>query len=148
LLLSIGDTFKTRASGKDLFFPDQSTHYLADLTNRCIQKSVREEGRSYVSHLSGFVVALREELETPGGLSGKNRYAKERKPYRMDVKPDGSGIESTGWFHNKDDDDNQDRIHENILSRLCALDWVVLLFQHVVPDTLKDEVRAISSSLP
>jgi hypothetical protein len=65
----------------------------------------------------------------------------------MDVKPDGSGIESTGWFHNKDEDDDQDRIHENILSRLCALDWVVLLFQHVVPDTLKDEVCAISFML-
>jgi hypothetical protein len=142
LLLSIGDTFQTRAKMKDTFLPDQTTHYLADQTNRFLQNNVRREGRSYVSHLGGFVVALREELDTPGGLSGKNRTAKERKPYRMDVKTDGSGIESTGWFrtNNESVDEGEATGHENILSRLCALEWIELLFEYVVPDVLKDEV--------
>ena len=143
LLLSIGDTFQTRAKMRDTFLPDQTTQYLADRTNRCLQNNVKQEGRNYVSHLGGFVVALREELDTPGGLSGKNRTAKERKPYRMDVKGDGSGIESTGWFRaNKESADEGDATgHENILSRLCALEWIVTLFEYVVPDLLKDEVR-------
>jgi len=142
LLLSIGDTFQTRAKMKDTFLPDQTTHYLADQTNRCLQNNVRREGRNYVSHLGGFVVALREELDTPGGLSGKNRTAKERKPYRMDVKTDGSGIESTGWFRTNGEsaDEGEATGHENILSRLCALEWIELLFEYVVPDVLKDEV--------
>lgn len=142
LLLSIGDTFQTRAKMRDTFLPDQTTHYLADHTNRCLQNNVKQEGKNYVSHLGGFVVALREELDTPGGLSGKNRTAKERKPYRMDVKDDGSGIESTGWFRaNKESVEDGDTMgQENILSRLCALEWIVLLFEYVVPDLLKDEV--------
>ena len=147
LLLSIGDTFQTRATVKDTFLPDQTTHYLADQTNRCLQNNVRKEGRSYIPHLGGFVVALREELDTPGGLSGKNRSAKERKPYRMDVKPDGSGIESTGWFraHEEGGAEGEAMGHENILSRLCALEWIVILFECVVPESLKDEVSVLSS---
>ncbi len=159
LLLSIGDTFQNRSAVKDTFLPDQTTHYLAEQTNRCLQNDVRAENRAYIPHLGGFVVALREELDARGGMSAKNRKAKERKPYRMDVKPDGSGIESTGWFRTYDgnDDGNGDGGlledsqrhddaevavgHENILSRLCALDWIVLLFECVVPDSLKDEVR-------
>jgi hypothetical protein len=60
----------------------------------------------------------------------------------MDVKDDGSGIESTGWFRaNKESVEDGDTMgQENILSRLCALEWIVLLFEYVVPDLLKDEV--------
>ena len=148
LLLSIGDTFQNRTAAKDTFLPDQTTHYLADQTNRCLQNDVRKQKRSYIPHLGGFVVALREELDTRGGLSAKNRSAKERKPYRMDVKTDGSGIESTGWFrtHGEDNEDGETTGHEYILSRLCALDWIVLLFECVVPDSLKDEVSKNEAS--
>ena len=143
LLLSIGDTFQNRSSVKDTFLPEQTTHYLAEQTNRCLQNDVRQEAHSYIPHLGGFVVALREELDTRGGLSSKTRSAKEREPYRKDVKPDGSGIESTGWFRTSEEDaeDGESIGHENILSRLCALEWIVLLFECVVPDSLKDEVR-------
>jgi hypothetical protein len=69
--------------------------------------------------------------------------AKEREPYRQDVRDDGKGIERTGWFHTEADEKTKDpeyAAHENIVSRLCALDWIVLLFEYVVPDVLKDEV--------
>ena len=53
----------------------------------------------------------------------------------MDVKADGSGIESTGWFHASDGVDERD--NALILSRLCALHWVVVLYENVVPENLK-----------
>lgn len=55
----------------------------------------------------------------------------------MDVKADGSGIESTGWFRASDGVEERD--NALILSRLCALQWVVVLYEHVVPNSLKAE---------
>ena len=141
LLLSIGDTFQMRTSAKDAFLPEHTTHSLAQQTNKCLQDTVRSEGKSYVEHLYGFVVVLREELDTPGGLSGKNRSAIERKPYRMDIKADGTGIESTGWFRAVDDTDEEGVDKVNILSRVCALEWVIILYESVVPESLQSEVR-------
>ena len=142
LLLSIGDTFESKASSNS-FLPEQSTHFLAEQTNICLQNDVRKEGRVYIAHLDAFIVSLREELDTSGSaISSRNRTAKERKPYRMDVKTDGTGIESTGWFRGNDESDDEGYTeHVNIASRLCALEWVALLFEFVVPDSMKDEVR-------
>jgi len=140
LLLSIGDTFESKPSSSS-FLPEQSTHHLAEQTNICLQSNVRKEGRAYIAHLDAFIVALREELDTSGiSLSAKNRTAKDRKPYRMDVKTDGTGIESTGWFRGNDESDDEEfSEHVNIAPRLCALEWVTILFQFVVPDSMKDE---------
>jgi len=137
LLLAIGDTFESNILSNS-FLPDQATHYLAQQTNICLQHNVRKEGRAYMAHLDAFIVALREELDTP--FSAKNRSAKERKPYRMDVKPDGTGIESTGWYRDNGDSDDEgySETHVNIASRHCALEWIALLFEYVVPDSMKD----------
>lgn len=54
---------------------------------------MRRDGHAFIPHLGGFIVALREELDSPGGLTARNPPSVERRPYRMDVKPDGSGIE-------------------------------------------------------
>lgn len=146
LLLCIGDTFeihpkdedRSRDNTKESFLPDQTTHSLAEQTNASIQKNIRRDSRAYVPYLADFISALKEELDTPGGLSAKNRSAKEYEPYRKDLKSDGTGVESEGWYRtNEGLPSNSD--HESIYSRLCALDWVVLLFEHVVPDSLKDE---------
>ncbi|KAL7450731.1 hypothetical protein ACHAWC_002599, partial [Mediolabrus comicus] len=135
ILLSIGDTHQSRA--KDVFLPDQTTHNLAEQANTCLQDAVRRDGKAFIPHLGGFVVALREELDSPGGLIARNPPSVERRPYRMDVKPDGSGIESTGWFRASDGVEERD--NALILSRLCALQWVVVLYEHVVPNSLKAE---------
>ncbi|KAL7443113.1 hypothetical protein ACHAXM_008659 [Skeletonema potamos] len=135
ILVSIGDTHQSRA--KDIFLPDQTTHNLAEQANTCLQDAVRRDGKAFIPHLGGFVVALREELDSPGGLIARNPPSVERRPYRMDVKPDGSGIESTGWFRASDGVEERD--NALILSRLCALQWVVVLYEHVVPSTLKAE---------
>ena len=135
ILVSIGDTHQSRA--KDAFLPDQTTHTLAEQANTCLQDAVKRDGKSFIPHLGGFVVALREELDSPGGLIARNPPSVERRPYRMDVKPDGSGIESTGWFRASDGVEERD--NALILSRLCALQWVVVLYEHVVPDSLKAE---------
>ena len=67
----------------------------------------------------------------------------ERTPYRLDVKPDGNGIESPGWF--RASADVRDRKDETmVMSRLCALDWVTVLYDHVVPTLLKADVRQFS----
>jgi len=105
---------------------------------------VRRDGEAYVSHLDGFIVALREELDSPGGMNSRNPPAVERKPYRMDVTPDGTGIESPGWFRASLDEKGDESI---MMSRLCALDWVVVLYESVVPDALKAEVRVAKSWL-
>ncbi len=140
LLLSIGDTFDSKALSNS-FLPEQSTHYLAEQTNLCLQSNVCNEGKAYIDHLDSFIVALRDELDTSSS-SSKIRTAKERKPYRMDVKTDGTGIESTGWFRcNDDSDDEGYSEYVNIASRLCALEWVKILFEYVVPISMKDEVR-------
>jgi len=148
LLLCIGDTYEThlkdenrnRDNTKESFLPDQTTHSLAEQTNASIQKNVKRDSREYVPYLADFISALKEELVTPGGLSAKNRTAKEYAPYRKDLKSDGTGVESEGWYRTNEGIPS-DSDHESIHSRLCALDWVVLLFEFVVPDSLKDEVR-------
>lgn len=88
---SIGDTHQARA--KDSFLPDHTTHSLAEQANTCLQDAVRRDGQAFIPHLGGFIIALREELDSPGGLTARNPPSVERRPYRMDVKPDGSGIE-------------------------------------------------------
>jgi hypothetical protein len=103
---------------------------------------VRRDGEAYVSHLDGFIVALREELDSPGGMNARNPPAVERKPYRMDVTPDGTGIESPGWFRASVDEREDE---STMMSRLCALEWVVVLYESVVPDALKAEVSRLSS---
>ena len=64
---------------------------MADQTNACLQEAVRKDGKAYVQHLDSFIVALREELDSPGGVNARNPPAIERRPYRMDVKHDGTG---------------------------------------------------------
>lgn len=138
ILLSIGDTYQSRQGtpGKDPFPPEQTTHSLAEQTNAALQDAVRRDGAAYVPHLDGFIYALHEELDT--GMAGRNPPAVERRPYRLDVKPDGSGIESTGWFRASTGtyDDRDDAI---MMSRLCALEWIIVLYDYVVPDSLKAE---------
>jgi hypothetical protein len=147
LLLCIGNTFemhprdetRNKDNTRESFLPDQTTHSLAEQTNISIQNNVRRESRAYVPYLADFISALKEELVTPGGLSAKNRMSKEYEPYRKDLKSDGTGVESEGWYRtNEGLPSNSD--HQSIHSRLCALDWVVLLYEYVVPDSLKDEV--------
>jgi hypothetical protein len=136
---SIGDEFHNSSSAKDSFLPDQTTRALAEQTNTCLQDAVRRDGQAYVQHLDGFIVALREELDSPGGLSARNAPAVERTPYRMDVAQDGTGIESRGWF--RASNDTKDRSDDSmIMSRLCALHWVIVLYESVVPDVLKADV--------
>jgi hypothetical protein len=72
ILLSVGDTF-----ANDSFLPDQTTRALAEQTNACLQASVRRDGPAFVRHLDGFIVALREELDSPGGFIARNTPAIE-----------------------------------------------------------------------
>lgn len=137
---SIGDTFHNRTSTKDAFLPDLTTRSLAEETNTYLQNAVRRDGEAFVSHLDGFIVALREELDSPGGMNARNPPAIERKPYRMDVTPDGTGIESPGWFRASIDEREDE---STMMSRLCALEWVVVLYESVVPDVLKAEVSQL-----
>jgi len=137
VLLSIGDTFpggrtsSSKGDNANFFLPDQTTHAIAEQTNTCLQQAVSENGKAYVQHLDSFIVALREELDAPGSAV----KAVERKPYRMDVKHDGTGIESQGWFF-----ESEPHADSVMMSRLCALDWVMVLYESVVPDVLKAEV--------
>ena len=135
---SIGDTFHNKGTAKDSFLPDQTTHALAEQTNKCLQDAVRRDGKAYVQHLDSFIVALREELDSPGGLN-RTPPALERKPYRIDVKQDGTGIESQGWFRASRDTKEVD-IDSMVMSRLCALHWIIVLYESVVPDVLKADV--------
>ena len=156
ILLSIGDAYHSRATNRDNYFlSTQTTQSLADQTNKCLQRVVSRDGEAFISHLDGFIVTLLEELDTPGGLGSRNVLTVERKPYRVDVKPDGSGIESTGWFRAIHGDDvvieenaeekklkEQNTISEDtmmIMSRLCALEWISVLYENVVPKSLKAE---------
>ena len=140
ILLSIGDTFQSKPGVKDSFLPDTTTHALAEQTNACLQEAVRKDGNAYVQHLDSFIVALREELDSPGGVNARNPPAVQRKPYRMDVKHDGTGIESQGWFR-KSEDTKESNVDAMMWSRLCALHWVIVLYESVVPDILKADVR-------
>jgi len=138
-MYSIGDQFTTRSTTTDAFLPGMTTRGLAEQTNNYFQNAVRSDGKTYVSHLDGFIVALREELDSPGGLATRNPAAVEREPFRLDVKSDGTGIESTGWFRSSDsENDPKDAL---LMSRLCALDWVIVLYEGVVPYSLKAQVK-------
>jgi hypothetical protein len=57
----------------------------------------------------------------------------------MDVQPDGTGIETAGWFRSSKDvqEKNEEAM---VMSRLCALHWVIVLYDSVVPDPLKADV--------
>jgi hypothetical protein len=57
----------------------------------------------------------------------------------MDVQPDGTGIETAGWFRSSGD--SKEKNDESIvMSRLCALHWIIVLYESVVPDVLKADV--------
>ena len=90
VLLSIGDAHDEGCSEKG-FLPHQTTRSLAEQTNICLQNAIKEDGQAYVDHLDGLTLALREELDSPGGRCGQNALAFERKPHRVDVNPDGTG---------------------------------------------------------
>ena len=137
IMLSIGD--RNSAGTKDSFLPDQSTQSLAEQTNACLQEAVQRGGVLYVPHLEGFIVALREELDE--GLSTRNPPAVERSAYRADVKSDGTGIESAGWYRSSEDTKRMDE-EAMVMSKLCALQWVAVLYESVVPDSLKADVGA------
>ena len=57
----------------------------------------------------------------------------------MDVLQDGTGIETAGWFRS-----SREKIERSdetmVMSRLCALHWVIVLYESVVPDPLKADV--------
>ena len=57
----------------------------------------------------------------------------------MDVLQDGTGIETAGWFRSSRDvtERNDETM---VMSRLCALHWVIVLYESVVPDPLKADV--------
>jgi hypothetical protein len=57
----------------------------------------------------------------------------------MDVAQDGTGIETPGWFRGSSDmkEKNDEAM---VMSRLCALQWVIVLYESVVPDELKADV--------
>ena len=141
ILLSIGDTYDGKSAGagsnKDSFLPDQTTRSLAEQTNSCLQASVRRDGEAYVQHLDGFINALREELDSPGGMNSRHTAAVERSPYRMDVKLDGTGIERPGWFRESEGEAKSSTDDSLVMSRLCALHWIIVLYESVVPDLLK-----------
>lgn len=140
LLCSIGDSYRSSGSNKDSFLPDQTTRSLAEQTNACLTEAVQRDGLVFVQHLDGFIFALREELDSPGGLSSRTAPAVERSSYRMDVAPDGSGIESPGWFRTGFQARGGQHDDSMVMSRLCALEWVTVLYESVVPDVLKADV--------
>ena len=140
VLLSIGDLYDGRQTDSSLL-PQFSTRSLAERTNESLQKAVIREGSAFVSHLDGLTLALREELDSPGGISSKNAPAIERKLFRADTNPDGSGIESAGWFRTADDANII--IQESAVSRLCALQWVNVVYEYVVPDEEKAQVGQV-----
>jgi hypothetical protein len=57
----------------------------------------------------------------------------------MDVLQDGTGIETAGWFRTGSSQ-NEPNIEAMEMSRLCALHWVIVLYESVVPDPLKADV--------
>jgi hypothetical protein len=137
---SIGDNYRAGTSNKDTFLPDQTTRSLAQQTNACLVEAVKRDGQAFVQHLDGIIFALREELDSPGGLISKTAPAIERSPYRMDVAVDGSGIESPGWFRTNFQARSEQNDDSMVVSRLCALDWIIVVYDSVVPDPLKGDV--------
>ena len=79
---SIGDNYNvgSNPASKDEFLPEQSTQSLAEQTNKCLQEAVLRDGKAFVEHLDGFIVALREEMASPGGFGAKYPPAIERVP--------------------------------------------------------------------
>ena len=142
--VSIGDSYSNRNSRSDSFLPDQTTRGLAEQTNATLQDAVRRDGQAYVQHLDRFIIALQEELDSQG--PARLPPAIDRATYRNDVKNDGTSIESRGWFRGpvandagnkyRDDDDSI------TMPRLCALHWVIVLYESVVPDELKADVSS------
>jgi hypothetical protein len=66
----------------------------------------------------------------------------------MDVLPDGTGIETAGWFRSSQDNTVKESRQSDdsiVMSRLCALHWVIVLYESVVPDPLKADVSTCSS---
>lgn len=59
--------------------------------------------------------------------------------YRGDIPQDGTGIERPGWFR-ASRDVHATNINAIASSRLCALQWVIVLYENVVPDQLKADV--------
>jgi hypothetical protein len=60
----------------------------------------------------------------------------------MDVLQDGTGIETAGWFRSSRN--STERNDETMVkSRMCALHWVIVLYESVVPDPLKADVRFV-----
>lgn len=142
MLDSIGDDLQP--ASKDSFLPDQTTRALAEQTNTTLQEAVRRDGPAFVPHLEEFIVALREELDSPGGLSARYPPAVERTPYRMDVNQDGTGIESSGWFSSSGEAKGRSE-DSSVMSRLCALQWVIVLYESVVPMLLKADVSVLAT---
>jgi hypothetical protein len=69
--------------------------------------------------------------------------------YRVDVPSDGTGIETAGWFRSSRDSAKKDsRLSDDsiIKSRLCALEWVIVLYESVVPDFLKADVSVYETT--
>ena len=66
----------------------------------------------------------------------------------MDVIPDGTGVETAGWFRSNRDGTARDSKNSDdsiVMSRLCALDWVIVLYESVVPDALKADVSFLKT---
>jgi len=165
ILLSIGDTphhhhhhqqNNNSKNNKDSLTLE-STQVLAEQTNQCLQNAVREEGSAYIAHLDAFIVALREELDTHcvGGRGNMRRMRRKasrykNELYRKDAKLDGTWIESVGWFRIIGEGDDTDlkgggsekgkqKKKKHSPSLECALDWITILFEAVVPELLRDE---------
>lgn len=65
----------------------------------------------------------------------------------MDVLQDGTGIETAGWFRSSREGIGKDATNTDdsvVMSRLCALHWVIVLYESVVPDQLKADVSTRS----
>jgi hypothetical protein len=61
----------------------------------------------------------------------------------MDVPQDGTGIETAGWFRTSSKP-NEYVTESMVMSRLCALQWVTVLYESVVPELLRADVSTIN----
>ena len=57
-----------------------------------------------------------------------------------------TGIESQGWFR-ASDDTKEENVDSMMMSRLCALHWIIVLYESVVPDVLKADVSRRSFNI-
>lgn len=53
-----------------------------------------------------------------------------------------AGIESQGWFR-ASNDTKEANVDSMMMSRLCALHWIIVLYESVVPDVLKADVSKL-----